>query len=331
MRKAVNAEPAAKALLGLTAQLRRLVAFRIRSVGTRADREPRQDRLARDRAECAALGNLDGGGQRFRNIGEQHGHLGARLEAMIGRELLAIGLGDQASAGDAEQRVVGLVVVRRREIRLVGRNERESFGVGEIDQPGLDAALLLDAVTLQFDIEAIAEQARQPLATRRRQRRMIGGERQRDRPVGAAGQHDQIFGVAFQPFELDVRGLMNRRFQEGAGIEPHQAAIAALARRQQHDARRRRRERIARVRVLIAEINREFAADDRLDAVAGHLVGEFQRPEHVVGVGQRQRRLAVRFRQLAELGDLDRPLQQRIGRMDVEMDKSGIGRRRRGL
>ena len=126
-------------------------------------------------------------------------------------------------------------------------------------------------------------------------------QRQRDRAFRAAGQRDQILGVAFQPFELDVRRLMDRRFQERPRVQPHQAAIAALARRQQHDSRRRRGQRVARVGILVAEIDREFAADDRLDAVAGHLVGEFQRPEHVVGVGQRQRRLAVGLGQFAEL------------------------------
>ena len=94
---------------------------------------------------------------------------------------------------------------------------------------------------------------------------------------------------------------MDRRFQERPRVQPHQAAIAALARRQQHDPRRRRGQRIARIGVLVAEIDRELAADDRLDAVARHLVGEFQRPEHVVGVGQRQRRLAVGLGEFAEL------------------------------
>ena len=122
-----------------------------------------------------------------------------------------------------------------------------------------------------------------------------------------------------------MRGLMDRRFQKRPRVQPHQAAVAALPRRQQHDSRRRRGQRVARVRILVAEIDREFAADDRLDAVARHLVGEFQRPEHVVGVGQRQRRLAVGLRQFAELGDLDRALQQRIGRMNVEMNESGTG------
>ena len=244
---------------------------------------------------------------------------------MIGRELLAVGLGDQLSAGDAQQRVVGFVIVVAREIRLVGRNQRQALGIGKVDQPGFGAALLVDAVALQFDVEAVAEQAREAIATCGRERRLIRTQRQRDRSVRTAGQRDQILGIVVQPVELDMRRLVDRRFQERPRVQPHQAAIAAFARRQQHDSRRRRGQRVTRVRILIAEIDGEFAADDRLDAVARHLVGEFQRPEHVVGIGQRQRRLAVGLCQFAELGDLDRAFQQRIGRMNVEMNESGTG------
>ena len=63
----------------------------------------------------------------------------------------------------------------------------------------------------------------------------------------------------------------------------------------------------------VAEIDSEFAADDRLDAVARHLVGEFQRPEHVVGIGQRQRRLLVGLGKLGEPRNRQRAFQQRIG------------------
>ena len=104
----MNREPVGEPLLGLPAQF---LVFGFLRIGVGADGETRQDRLARHRPERAALGDLDRGGQRFRNVGEQHRHLGARLEAVIGRQLFAVGLGDQASAGDAEQRVVGFVIV----------------------------------------------------------------------------------------------------------------------------------------------------------------------------------------------------------------------------
>jgi len=50
----------------------------------------------------SASGELDRGRQGLRNIGEQHRHFSADLKAMIGGELIAIGLGDQATAGDAQ-------------------------------------------------------------------------------------------------------------------------------------------------------------------------------------------------------------------------------------
>ena len=156
--KAVDLEPVVEPLLRLAAQFGGLVAFRTCGAGAGADREARQDRLARGRAERAALGDLDRGGQRFRNIGEQHRHFRAGLEAMIRGQLIAVGFGDETSAGDAQQRVVRFVIVRGGKIRLVGRDQRKTFCIGEIDQRAFGPPLLLDAVALQFDIEPVAEQ-----------------------------------------------------------------------------------------------------------------------------------------------------------------------------
>ena len=97
-----------------------------------------------------------------------------------------------------------------------------------------------------------------------------------------------------------MRRLMRRRFEKSARVEPHQAAIAFLTRRQQDDSGRLAAAPSAN-RLLVAEIDRQRTADDRLDAVAGDLVGEFQRAEHVVDVGQRQRRLVILLGELREL------------------------------
>ena len=117
----------------------------------------------------AALGDLDGRGERLRQIGEQRHHLGAGLEAVLDGELAPVGLAEHAPLGDAEQRVVGLVVVDGREERLVGGDERHALGVGEVDQRRLDGALLGEAVALQLDIEPVAERRLEgrPGATRR--------------------------------------------------------------------------------------------------------------------------------------------------------------------
>ncbi len=130
----------------------------------------------RARAERAALGDLDGGGKRLRQIGKQRGHFGARLEAVLGVELAAVALGQQAAFGDADQRVVRFVILRGGEERLVGGHQRNAFAVGEIDQHRLGAFFRRGAVALQFDIEPVAEQRD---AARRAARRRDGFARRR--------------------------------------------------------------------------------------------------------------------------------------------------------
>ena len=236
---------------------------------------------------------------------------------MIRCQLLAIGFGNETAAGDTQQRVVRFVIVGGRKIRFVGGDNRNPLAICQIDQSGLNAAFLVEAMTLQFDVEPIAEQAGQPVAARGRKRDMIAMNGERDWPFRTARERDQVVGRILQPFELDVRRLMGRRFEKRPGIDPHQAAISALASRQQHNPRWSRGKRVAGVGILIAEIDRNLAANYGLNAITGQLVRKFQRPEHIVGIGQGQRRLAIGLRQFSQLLDLDRSLQQRIGRMDV--------------
>ena len=117
-REPVRGDAALETGLGAGPQLGALVHRAV------ADREARQDRLFGARPERAALRDLDRRGQRLRQIGEQRGHLGAALEIMLGGELAAVGLGDDAALGDGDQRVVGVVVLALGEVRLVGGDER---------------------------------------------------------------------------------------------------------------------------------------------------------------------------------------------------------------
>ena len=87
--------------------------------------EARQDRLAAVRAEGAALGDLDGVVERLGEVGEQLRHLLGALEVVLARDAAAVVLDDVAALGDAQQRVVRLVVVGRGEVGLVGGDERK--------------------------------------------------------------------------------------------------------------------------------------------------------------------------------------------------------------
>ena len=125
----LEGEPLAVFVLGVAGRERRAVASRALEAGLGAlaqfgrlvDRAPSSPTEKRGRIGCCVrgrkaqrCGDLDGRGERLRQIGEQRRHLGAALEAVLGRELAAVGLGDQPAFGDADQRVVRLVVVARR-------------------------------------------------------------------------------------------------------------------------------------------------------------------------------------------------------------------------
>ena len=145
-RDGLRLDPALEPRLGTLAQLRAFVDRGARF----AHREARQDRCLHARAKRAALGNFYRVTQRLRQIGEQLRHFRPRLEAMLGRAPAPFGL-------DADERVVGLVVLARGEKRLVGGNQRNAVRICEVYQERLTGALGAGAVALQLDIEPIAE------------------------------------------------------------------------------------------------------------------------------------------------------------------------------
>jgi hypothetical protein len=122
--------------------------------------------------------------------------------------------------------------------------------------------------------------------------------------------------------------LARRGFEESARDEPQQIAIALLARCQQHQPRKSMAgsvRTLSRSVIMVGEIDSKGAADDRLDAGAGKLLGEFERTEHVVDIGERERGLPVGLGKLGEPRDRQRPFEQRIGGMHVQMHEAGIG------
>src|SRR5205085_5724951 len=122
-------------------------------------------------------------------------------------------------------------------------------------------------MALQLEIEAVAEQSDERVGSRSREVALSGDNRGIERAAGAARKHDQAIGLAFEPGELEVRRLVRRRLQERAGIEPHQTAVAVFSRRQENNARALDGDAAAGARscVLVAEIDRQCAADDRLN------------------------------------------------------------------
>ena len=290
----------------------------------------RQDRLAGQRPVGAAQRDLDAVVERLLEIGEQGAHFGAGLEAMLRRQAAAVGGADQRAFGDAQQRVLRLVVGGGGEIGLVGGDQRQALRIGELEQRRLDAALALQPVALQLDVEPAVEQRREPLQPRFREFRQAERQRPVDRPRRSAGQRDQALGFG-ERGEADMRLVAVGRVEPDARGEPHQRAVAlfVLGDERQRRARDLRLGEAGGGGRRVAEVDGDLRADDRLHPGLRQLLRKLQRAEQVVGVGDRQRRHRIGFGELGQRLDRQRPLAQRKGAVDAQMDETdGFDERR---
>ncbi len=323
-------EPRLEALAGLTGQF---LGFRLELVffaGVIAGGdEAGQDGGAAKRAVVAAPGDFDGVGDRLGQIGKQCDHIVRALQAVFGREAAAVVLDDIVSACDAHQGIVGLVVGRRCKMAIVGGNEGQIAGVGQLDESRLTLAFLAHGVTLDLDIEAIAEDFREPVKAGFGHRAAILQEGAHDGAVRAAGEGDQAARVFGQPLDVDVRFLIEGWIEEHFGAELHQVGIALLGRCEEGDITRddglgvgTAQARMGRVGQRVAEINRQRQPGNRLDAGAGKFGREFQRAEQVVLIGQGEGCELVADRELGQLRDRQRPLQERISGAHAQVHES---------
>ena len=252
---------------------------------------------------------------------------------MLGRHLAPVVFADVGALGDTDQRVVRFVVTGRTEITFIGRHQRDALGVGEVDELRLGFDLALFAVPLQLDIEPVAEQGFEQFQARQGQLRLTVFQCPIDRPVRTAGEGDQTVAMLFQIGALDVRRFDAGGAQMRPRRELHQVGVAGIV----HGVEREHSVavRMSGLHAALAQnvvlarfgkIDGQRHTGDRLHASACQLVGKFQRAEHVVGVGEAERRHAGRGRELGELGDRQRAFEQRIGRVHLEVHEL----RRRG-
>src|SRR5262249_26211438 len=108
--------------------------------------------------------------------------------------------------------------------------ERNPALIGECDERRLDLAFDAAAMPLQLNVEPVAEQPLERGAAGLREMALSGGNCRVERSAGAAGQRDQAFSLSLEPGKTQMRRLVGRGFEKGAGVKPHQAAIAALPR-----------------------------------------------------------------------------------------------------
>ena len=243
----------------------------------------------------------------------------------------AVRISDRGALPDADQRVMGLVHVLVGEETLIGRDQRQILGIGQIDQLALDLVLVLKEMSLQFDVEPPRKQTCQTVEHRRGIGLAARQEHAPDSPFEPRRQGDQPVGHTGQIFDRDLRFLLAGALHIGPADDPHEVPVAGLGLHEQNqligrdvlaaDDPQPAPPRLGRSPDL------ELDADDRLHPGLHGRDRKFQRAEQVAGIGHRDRRHRLGLRQLRQILRLNRPLGERVGAVDAQMDE---GRMRHG-
>ena len=155
-----------------------------------------QLRLAEDQAHVAALGDLDRVGERARQVGEERLHLRLALEVLLAAEALdAARIGEHLAVGDADPRLVRLVVVGAEELDRVGRDDGQREARGELDRGAHVRLVARQAAALHLDVEAARERGGEALGERDRARVVAGEQGAAERAVVGARERDQAVGA----------------------------------------------------------------------------------------------------------------------------------------
>ena len=157
---------------------------------------------------------------------------------MLARQPAAIVLADEGAIGDAQQRVMRLIHVGAAEMHVIGRHQRQLQAIGQVQQSVLGGAFFRQAMTLEFDIQAIEESRRECLQCLFGRRRLAIQQKLVHRPARPAGQQDQALGMRQQPLGLHMRPVAGFHLQIGRGQQPGEIEIAGLILHQQRHMRR---------------------------------------------------------------------------------------------
>eukprot|EP01022_Parablepharisma_sp_SALTPOND_P029433 TRINITY_DN734_c3_g1_i1.p2 TRINITY_DN734_c3_g1~~TRINITY_DN734_c3_g1_i1.p2 ORF type:complete len:1458 (-),score=543.13 TRINITY_DN734_c3_g1_i1:22429-26802(-) len=281
--------------------------------------EVRQLRLAQLQHQVAALGDFDGVGQRARQVGEELGHLGLRLEILLVVEAAhAARIGHDLAIGDASPRLVGDEFLGALEldrmgghagqaqpasqghalahlhvhVGLAGALQFEIEGAGEYLGPAAGAGLGLGQVAI---VDGLAD------ITQRR-------ARQRDQAIAAflVTQRVQPFHAHFgAPLVLVAQPGLRQHFTQ------LQVAVTALDQDQQA---------VGLVAVGVVG-DPQVAAGDGLDALATRFLVETYHAEQVGQVGDRDGGLSILGGGLDDVVDTHQAVHDGVLRVHTEVYK----------
>ena len=287
--------------------------LRGRSIGRAVDGEVP---LAQLQVDVYAVGDLLRPLDGLAVAAEDRVHLlGAAKIELVGLHPHAVGVGAELARVDAEQDVLGLGVFAEHVVYVAGGYQGQAHAVGQVDGAFHGDALLFDAVVLDLDEVAVAENLVVPGG------RFAGlfhaGRPAHQQPAvqlagDAAAQADQALAVGGQDLLVDA-GTEVKTFQKGPGRELQEVLKAGAVLGQDGDV-------VAGFLGAAGVFLVEAAGGgdvglDAHDGVDAHVLGrlvELQGPVQIAVVGEGQGIHAQLFGPLEQAGDLSGAVEKAV-------------------
>ena len=277
---------------------------------------------------------------RFGHLSEKVPHLGRALQVVLGAlELEAVGVAQQRSGLDAEQRVVSDRILAVGVVAVVGREQRGPDAAGDLNQLGVRPVLVRDAVVLQLDEEVVpAEDVLQTGRPALGLRLVSRQQRLEHHPSETSGGGDDALVVPFEKLPVDP-GLVVVALDVGRRGELHQVAVPVHGLGQEGEVVVELLTPLgvsARVvdpppprRALVARLARHvgLGADDRHDALVAAGLVEIEDPVHVAVVRDAEGALAVGHGGRHQVTDPRRAVEHGELGMGVQMRKRPLRHR----
>jgi hypothetical protein len=201
---------------------------------------------------------------------------------------------------------------------------RQREALGQFQEPVVDRVLLGDAVGLKLQVEAAREERGIEFCQAAGLVHAAADDGPGDLAREAGGERDEALVVRGQKLVVHAR-LVVEALAVARGHELEQVLVAAQVLGQQHEVKAR----LALRRSLLLEARAvghvDLAAQDGFEPILLGREVEVERAVHVAVVGDGAGGHAVVDGAGAEVADADRPVEERILGVAVQMDESGHG------
>ncbi len=291
------------------------VLERVAALGHRELRQPDPAELELD---VAALRDLEAPAHRVLVPREVERHLRRGLEVeLVGAEAPAVRVLERVAGLDAEERVVTRRVGRVEVVDVTRRDERQPPALGEPGQAEERRLLDVEPDVLELHVRVVGpEDLREPVELGLRVGVAALAERARDTSGEAARQGDHPRRVALEQLPVDPR-LVVVALEVAERAELDQVGVARVVGREE------RQVRVALLEGPAVVDDVHLAPEDRLDPLLGGGLVEVDRARHRAVVGERHRRHLELGRLPRQRRDPARPVEDRVLRVDVEVDERG--------